>query len=166
MRSWMMAAVVAVAVAAPALAATWSTVRDTEAGFTVRLPGEPKVTRGSSDPSAGSNPQVQYEMVSAEGWYLVTAVKFGVTLTEEQLTGALDRSIAAGTSANGNVETARKTIRVGGVQGRDAEFKNGANRGWVRVFYRNGWLCTMVITQEPSMPNALPPQAIASFTPL
>jgi hypothetical protein len=166
MRSWMMAVVVAVAVAAPALAAEWATVRDTEAGFTVRLPGEPTVRRGPAAPEAGGFPQVEYDLNTNEGRYLLTAVKFGATLTEEQLTTALDRSVGAGTSANGNVETARKTIRVGGVQGRDAEFRNGANRGWLRVFYKNGWLCTIVITQAPGMPVALPPQAITSFVPL
>ncbi|HYE47804.1 MAG TPA: hypothetical protein VEA44_18700 [Caulobacter sp.] len=166
MRSWMMAAVVAVAVAAPAWAAEWTTVRDVEAGFTVRLPGDAKVTRGTSGAEAGNYHQVQYELNSSDGGFLVTAVKFGVTLSEEQLTTALDRSVSAGTSANGNVETARRTIRLGGVQGRDAEFRNGEARGWVRVFYRNGWLCTAVITQNPGMPPASATQAIASFQPI
>lgn len=166
MRSWMMAAVVAVALAAPALAAEWFTVRDVEAGFTVKLPGEPQATRGNAGPEAGNVQQVTYQMNNSEGLYLVTAAKFGATLTEEQLTNALDRSVAAGTSAGGSVETARRTVRIGGVQARDAEYVNGQNKGWVRVFYKNGWLCTMVVTQTPGMPNALPPQAIASFTPL
>ena len=166
MRSWMMAAVVAVAVAAPALAAEWATVRDTEAGFTLRLPGEPKVTRGTSGPDAGNYPQVQYEMNNDQGWYLVTAVKFGVPLDEAKLTQILDLSVGAGTSANGNVETARRTVRVGGVQGRDAEFVNGTRRGWLRLFYKNGWLCTIVITQDQGMPAAAPPQVVTSFVPL